>query len=85
MFSQPASEARMSNKSYCLEAALGVTKITMVKNTTFVTLCCANLFGFGVQLKSDLSRKQSVARGRCVRQKFLLSCGFKCDRIQNCQ
>ncbi len=69
MFNKPASEARVSNKSYCLAAALGVTKFTFVKNMTLVTLCCATLFGFDVQLKSDLSRTTKCGQGQVCRAK----------------
>jgi hypothetical protein len=43
IFNQPASEARLLNKSLCLTASLGETKFATAGDIILITLCCAAL------------------------------------------
>ena len=70
------AEAGLLNKSLCLAAALGVTKIITIIVTYWVTLF--------VLLKSDLDVQRIHLRGRFVEQKLMVSSSFRCYQIHNC-
>ncbi len=74
MSNKPTSEAILSIISSCLAVALGVTQ--------FITIIVMNWVTLSVLLKSDLDVKQAHLRGGLVDKKFMLSCRFRCDQIQ---